>query len=169
MKRQKIHLAVFLVGQPELVEKKNFLEESGRYEIIGRFMNEEFQFHGIRSKDEMAIILHTYDENTEFPNGTGCSYTEYFFPEAFNLDWRIENETDNLFLPNEYLILYFAPYWEVSTNRSNQTLMLSKFSLADLHFNNIRFSEKHLKLMQGALLAEKECLRSRYYQYHPRA
>ncbi len=98
---QKFHLAVFLVGQPELLGRKATLEENHKYEIVARFMNEEHQFHGIRNDDDIAVILHTYDENTEYPQASGCSFTKYFFPDAFEYGWRFEDETDKVW--NEIL------------------------------------------------------------------
>lgn len=92
----KLHLMVILVGQPELLISKGTLEENHKYEIISRFMNTEHQFHGIRNVDDVAIILNSYDESTEYPHFSRCSFVNYHFTEAFRFGWRLEQESEKI-------------------------------------------------------------------------
>jgi hypothetical protein len=86
-----VRLFVFLVGQPQLLAQKTRFRESGDEQIVMRFMVDELQFHGILSAEDMATCLSGYDE-TIYPEGTGWSYTRYFYPRAFDAGYRLVND-----------------------------------------------------------------------------
>ncbi|WP_204280594.1 hypothetical protein, partial [Providencia stuartii] len=52
--RQQIKLYTFLVGQEELLAKKESLQAAGATQIIARLMVEELPFYGIRDADDVA-------------------------------------------------------------------------------------------------------------------
>lgn len=86
-----VRLFVFLVGQPPLLTQKIRLRQLGDDQIVMRFMVEELQFHGIRTAEEAAICMNSYDETT-YPEKSDWSYTRFFFLQAFANGYRFAQE-----------------------------------------------------------------------------
>jgi len=78
-----------IVGQHQLVNQRNSFTESRSTQILGRFMVHQCRFNGLTSMQDVAACLKAYDEATEFPEGSGVSYTAYFFPAAFAAGFRL--------------------------------------------------------------------------------
>lgn len=85
-----------LVGQPELVHQRNAFVRARKRQILGRFMAQQHHFVGLRSASDMRVCLFGYDENSEYPPGSGWSFTQYYFPAAFAEGWRLANEADTV-------------------------------------------------------------------------
>lgn len=85
-----------LVGQNELSARRNTYVEMKAFQIIGRFMVNFHKFKGISRPEHMQICLHAYDENSEFPAGSECSYTQFFFPVAYRHGWRLTSQTKHI-------------------------------------------------------------------------
>lgn len=96
LEEERILTTIILVGQPELGLLRNAFEVAGKMQFIGRFMVREFRFFGLRNIQDIYTCLHGYDEDSEYPPGTGCSYSRYFFPEAFDLGWRLAYESEKI-------------------------------------------------------------------------
>ncbi len=90
LEEQGAMLALCFFGQPELIHQRQAFQMAGKRHIIGRFMAHDFAFHGIISVDELEYCLRGYD-STEYPKGSGWTYTRYFFPDAFDAGWRLPN------------------------------------------------------------------------------
>lgn len=88
-----ITLTTILFGQSELAQKRNVYHTTDK-QIVGRFMIHEKRFYGLRTRDELAYLLSSYDSITEFPEGSKWSYTKFFYPEGFEKGLRFENETN---------------------------------------------------------------------------
>ncbi|MFS0672582.1 MULTISPECIES: ATP-binding protein [Ornithinibacillus] len=88
-----ITLTTILVGQKELSNRRNTYLTSDK-QIVGRFMIHENRFYGLREPEELAFLLSSYDDVTEYPTNSGWSYTRYFFPVAYSEGLRLENETE---------------------------------------------------------------------------
>ncbi|MCA1319375.1 ATP-binding protein [Sutcliffiella horikoshii] len=88
-----ITLTTILVGQNELTHRRSTYLTTAK-QIVGRFMVHEERFYGVREMDELSYMLSSYDEITEFPVGSNCSYTNFFFPNGFNKGFRLENEAE---------------------------------------------------------------------------
>lgn len=89
-----VQLITFLVGQEQLnLQKQTFLE-MGMAQIVGRFMVDSQEFYGIRSKHEIKEVLKAFDSKIEFPEGSGVSYTNYFFKSGLHLS----DYSDNLYI-----------------------------------------------------------------------
>lgn len=54
------------------------------------------RFRGIRDRDELKAILHAYDSLAEWPEGSGTSFTKFFFPKAFEDGYRMSAHADEL-------------------------------------------------------------------------
>jgi hypothetical protein len=98
----EIQLIVNLFGAPSLASTRAALLESGRTDLVGRFMMRQYELFGIRSKDDLAATMQCYDdpEISEFPQNSGVSYSEFFLGLAFRSGWRLEHEFATLW--NEY-------------------------------------------------------------------
>jgi hypothetical protein len=93
--KRAVHLITLLVGQHELVHQRSAFLRAAKENIVGRFMVQMFQFHGIQNAEEMAESLSAYDIE-EYPENSGWSYTRYFVPELFAEGWRAKNLADLL-------------------------------------------------------------------------
>lgn len=96
LQNEDAFLSFLLFGQPQLAMRRNAFREQGLQQIIARFMCREYQFFGVRSPDEMAAVLTEYDIS-EYPEGSGWSFTRFFFPEAVGQGCRLEEFGDGLF------------------------------------------------------------------------
>lgn len=85
---KKIHIITFLVGQPELITLRSSYAASSQRQIIGRFMVGTHEFRGVTSTSEMEVLLKGFDQ-IEYPENSGCSFTEYFLPIAYGNGLRI--------------------------------------------------------------------------------
>lgn len=90
-----ITLTTILVGQTELKNRRNVYLKSAK-QIVGRFMIHEEKFFGIRKKDELAYLLASYDNITEFPIDSNWTYKRFFFPYGFAQGLRLEQETGTI-------------------------------------------------------------------------
>jgi hypothetical protein len=91
-----IAMIVLLVGQDELVHQYSAYQQTQKTQIIGRFMVHRLQFHGIRSASQLNRCLEAYDVGSDYPEGSGWSFTRYYYPAAFNSGFRIKPYADLL-------------------------------------------------------------------------
>lgn len=94
--RAQICMTVISVGQEELKNRRSFFLRNKKSQIIGRFMTSEYQYHGMQTDKELSACLYSYDI-TEFPEGSGWTFTRYFFPEAYNEGKRLRDFGKELF------------------------------------------------------------------------
>lgn len=87
-----------LVGQEELVHQREVFVTSKRMQIVGRFMVHQHRFTGLHSVEDFRFCLESYDDaaRTEYPIGSGWSFTQFFFPAAFASGWRLATEAETL-------------------------------------------------------------------------
>ncbi|MFP3390347.1 AAA family ATPase [Brevibacillus sp. SIMBA_040] len=86
-----ITMSVFLVGQPELEAQRSSFISAHKYQIVGRFMVRQEEFKGLTNIEEIRSCLTGYDEDCEYPENSGWSFTRYFFPEAYEDGEKLEN------------------------------------------------------------------------------
>ena len=94
-----IQLTVISVGTQDLVYQHSVFSQGGDLHLVGRFMLRQAAFRGLRCVQELAYVLNAYDMETEWPVGSGLSYTHYFFPRAFETGFRL-----SLFAPEMWRI-----------------------------------------------------------------
>lgn len=83
LRRSDIQLTCFMFGTWELRELKETFKRNGKNQIVERFMNNEYQFFGIRESAELGLCLFALDNvNTVNPEGEGDSLKEFYFPNA---------------------------------------------------------------------------------------
>ena len=90
--RNGIALVVISFGQPQLIERRNSLIQTGRRDLTDRFLRRLRAFRAIRTLSDAEAIFKLFDE-TRFPESTGVSYSEFFFPQAFRAGWRFKHES----------------------------------------------------------------------------
>lgn len=86
----KIKMTTVSFAQPEIMHRRTALLVSKQRQIIARFLSEPITFEGCSSVDELKHILKVYDLDSEFPEGSGWSYTRFFLPQAFSNGFRLE-------------------------------------------------------------------------------
>ncbi len=83
-----------LVGQKELVHQRDAFIAAGKLHLVGRFMVHLCEFAGPASEQDFERTLACFDDGewTEYPHGSGWSFTRYFFPLCFRAGWRLARE-----------------------------------------------------------------------------
>lgn len=89
-------LTVISVGSHELTYQHQMFVQTGKIHLMARYMVRSSRFRGICDKDELRLVLQAYDSLTEWPEGSGTSYTKFFFPKAFEDGYRMTDHTDEL-------------------------------------------------------------------------
>lgn len=92
----KVVATFILVGQQELANRRNAMVISKQFQIVGRFMVNAHRFTGISSAKEVQVCLHGYDEQSDYPEGSGWSYTRFYFPVAYEHGWRLATQADSV-------------------------------------------------------------------------
>lgn len=89
-------LLVNLFGAPLLANTRAALLQAGRTDLVGRFMVRQYEFQGVTSAPNFAETAKCYDdvEISEYPPGSGISFSEFFMPVAFRDGWRLEHEAE---------------------------------------------------------------------------
>jgi hypothetical protein len=82
-------LSIISVGSHQISFQPNFFARTGDAHIVTRFLMHHARFHGIRSLNELEYILDGYDEDSEWPDQSGVSYTKYFLSDAFDDGFRL--------------------------------------------------------------------------------
>jgi hypothetical protein len=90
------NLTVLSVGSHELTYQHQLFVQTGKIHLTARYMVRSSRFRGIQNKDELETVLRAYDTLTEWPEGSGNSFTKYFFPTAFDSGFRVANFTEEM-------------------------------------------------------------------------
>lgn len=94
----KVQLIAVFFGTPELTSLRTALVQSGRIDLIGRFMIQQYEFRGVLTPEDLAIIMSLYDnpEVSEYPDGSGYSYSHFLMGQAYENGWRLQSEVETL-------------------------------------------------------------------------
>lgn len=85
----KIRMTTVSFAQPEIMHRRTALMASNDRQIIARFLAEMRHFDTCKGPEDLLSILRGYDENSEFPEGSGWSYTRFFLPLAYARGFRL--------------------------------------------------------------------------------
>ena len=96
LRRRKINLFVLLVGQEELALKPGTLSGTSKWPIVGRFMQEILRFDGCDLDDDLYRVLDAFDSMTEYPEGSGISFTHAATRRAWAAGFRFVSVHDDL-------------------------------------------------------------------------
>lgn len=94
--RDRVKVTVVLFGQVELKKSKAELQ-TARSDLERRFMSTLHELKGLRASADLTVPLRALDDGSEFPLGTGLTYTQLLLPRFFAgggriLDWKDEIE-----------------------------------------------------------------------------
>lgn len=88
----RVQVVCLVVGQPELLQKRQMLIDTGELQITGRLMPEAIEFLGHQSAAELEFAFGRYDDALIWPRGSGISYSCHHAPDAFGSGWRLASE-----------------------------------------------------------------------------
>jgi hypothetical protein len=84
-----VKMTTISFGQPEVLNLISMLTNSGQRQIIARFFRKPIPFLSCNSDRTLAAVLNCLDEDTEWPEGSGWTYTYFFLPKAFASGFRL--------------------------------------------------------------------------------
>ena len=90
--KRRYKVTVILFGQQELVCKRDELITVGRTDLHARFTENLMEFEGVTCGEDLRALLKACDAGSEFPFGTGWTYTQFLWPEAFAAGFRLEQQ-----------------------------------------------------------------------------
>ena len=100
-----------MIGGRQLAHLRKSFVIAKKHYFIGRFFTLKHEIRGLRDEFDIAECLKSYDERAYYPENSGISYTEHFFPTAFKKGWRLHRLAGG-----------FATIWEkVRTRHSIKT------------------------------------------------
>ena len=89
LKQRKISMTTVGFAQPQILNRRSSLFVGEATNLIARFLSEPVPFPGCVSKDYLRGILKSFDQESEFPEGSGWTYTRFFFPSAFAAGFKL--------------------------------------------------------------------------------
>jgi hypothetical protein len=94
-----------LIGfsQTQIEHTITLLEKQKRAELIVRFLNEVWDLPYCTDHNWMSETLKGYDDHFTYPAGSGCSYTQFFLPQAYAAGFRL-----NVMAPDIYQVMSAA-------------------------------------------------------------
>lgn len=98
MTRAGYYLCVVLFFQRDITGFSNEALPSNDHppHVAGRFLVRRHEFTGLLGVEEVAYALTRYDDGTEWPPGSGISYTQHFAPDAFAKGFRLATYAQRL-------------------------------------------------------------------------
>ncbi|MBV4516589.1 ATP-binding protein [Pseudomonas kurunegalensis] len=84
-----INMTTLGFGQSEILERQSLLFSLGATNLVARFLCEPIKFVGCLSLDDFTSILNEYDSRKEYPLDSGCTYTQFFLPQAYAAGFRL--------------------------------------------------------------------------------
>jgi hypothetical protein len=88
---QDLRMTAISFAQPEILHRRTSLLANNARQIIARFLSDTLQFDGCASEGDFGSLLRSYDLASEYPEGSGITYTQFFFPMAYLAGFRLEN------------------------------------------------------------------------------
>jgi hypothetical protein len=90
---KRIKMTTLSFAQPEILHRRTSLMTAKQGQIIARFLSEPIKFEGCSNAKELKELLKGFDEESDFPEGSGCSYTQFFVPLAFQNKFRLHHHS----------------------------------------------------------------------------
>lgn len=85
-----VQLGIYSFGQYELLEKRDEIAAKFRSDIHARFIGNVYELRGLRNAEDFEVPLEACDEESEYPSGSGLTYTGFLFPRAYANDFRLK-------------------------------------------------------------------------------
>lgn len=90
LEQEHVRLCVFCVASVQFFDEPIGLALSGGAHVAARFMLATERFRGVCGLDELAFVMSGYDHATEWPPGSGQSFTAGIAPRAWAEGFRME-------------------------------------------------------------------------------
>jgi len=81
-----------LIGQQELIDLRGDVLSTGRSDLVKRFFMHMLEFELIKKSQDLEPLMAGCDDNSEYPEGSGWSFTQTLWPLAFASGLRLGNE-----------------------------------------------------------------------------
>lgn len=136
-----VSMTTISFGQPEILTRITSLQATGSPQIIARFFRKPVAFQLCNREDVLFDVLRSLDEDTEWPEGSGWTYTYFFFPRSYNTGFRMANHA--------------AQIWNALVNAAptrNEGFTMETIALT---VNGIYVGCRHLD-MEGFVLSDKD-------------
>ncbi len=91
-----IKVTVVLFGQSQLCAMHDRLKVQ-MPDLSERFMSRLNEFRSLQDASDIQMCLRCCDEGTEYPAGSGWSYTQYLWPRAFENGFRLAKCANDLY------------------------------------------------------------------------
>jgi len=91
----EVRLTLALGGHAQLLARRDELYQQGVLEPYRRLFDRTLPVSGAKSPEDLAYFLESFD-TTHFPEGTGPTYAQFYFPEAYARGWRLHGEASRL-------------------------------------------------------------------------
>jgi hypothetical protein len=96
LSRHGYAVTVVMFGQHELIQRTTELQQQGRTDLHDRFFQDLYEFEGVMKAADLKVILDACDADSEFPEGSGWSYTRFLWPQAFEHGFRLADQSKQL-------------------------------------------------------------------------
>lgn len=96
LEKQRIRLCVFSIASLQFFDEPLGMALAGGAHVAARFMLAAEPFHGVRDVDELAYVMRGYDEGSEWPPGSGCSFTAGLAPRPWAGGFRMAHHAGAL-------------------------------------------------------------------------
>ncbi len=96
LEKEQIRLCVISIASLQFYDEPLGMALSGGAHVAARFMLESRQFHGIRTVEDLNYVLSGYDDATEWPPGSGISFTAGLAPDAWAEGFRMGDQAESL-------------------------------------------------------------------------
>lgn len=91
LSRKGLKVTTILFGQRELKKRRDQLYREGRSDLGERFMKMLIEFKKCCAESDLLTICEAIDCKSEYPVGSGWTYTQLLFPRAFRAGFRIRD------------------------------------------------------------------------------
>jgi len=86
-------IATTTVGfaQTEINSRHSSFRVAKEDAILARFLSKRIAFEGCTDEDWLKALLQNFDDSLIYPPDSGCSYSHFFLPSAFENGFRLSN------------------------------------------------------------------------------
>lgn len=90
LNRKRIKVIIVMMGQRQLLDRVDEVRRAGRKDLMDRFFKRVNEFKGCTSQGDLDALCEAMDAKSEFPEGSGWTYTQLLFPRAFQAGFRFQ-------------------------------------------------------------------------------
>lgn len=148
---KNIRMTAISFAQPEILHRRTSLIANKARQIIGRFLTDTLRFDGCASEHDLGVLLRFYDSHSEYPEGSGITYTQFYFPVAYAQGFRMEQCRPQLW---DSLRTAAATFGDQGVPMEHLCLSINYLLLSHRREDNENFSLSQLDI-DGAVSASK--------------